>query len=63
MPSEVHTLLLQAARSQGYLMASYHTDLSQANREAPTLAFTSARGEVNRINSTQAIVAQHVPQV
>ena len=35
----------------------------QANREAPTLVFTSARGEVARINSTRAMVSQHTPQV
>lgn len=35
----------------------------QANREAPTLVFASARGEVNRINTTQAMVAQHTPRV
>ncbi|GAX85472.1 hypothetical protein CEUSTIGMA_g12888.t1 [Chlamydomonas eustigma] len=34
----------------------------KANREAPTLVFTSARGEVGRINTTQAIVAQHTPE-
>ena len=35
---------------------------SQANREAPTLLFTSARGEVPRINTTAAIVAKHVAE-
>jgi hypothetical protein len=47
----VHSLLLSVACA-----------CVQANREAPTLVFTSARGEVGRISTTQAIVAQHTPE-
>ena len=34
----------------------------KANREAPTIVFTSAKGDVSRVSSTMAIVANHVPQ-
>jgi U3 small nucleolar RNA-associated protein 14 len=34
----------------------------KANREAPTVVFTTAKGDVARVNSTRAIVANHTPQ-
>lgn len=34
----------------------------QANREAPTVVFTSNRGEVGAISTTQAIASNHEAQ-
>mmetsp|Transcript_37964 Transcript_37964/g.96008 ORF Transcript_37964/g.96008 Transcript_37964/m.96008 type:complete len:1095 (-) Transcript_37964:202-3486(-) len=36
--------------------------LVKANREAPSLAFTAARDEVPRVNTTAALVAGHTPE-
>ncbi|KAL6752320.1 small-subunit processome [Haematococcus lacustris] len=60
------TIKERTERRAGYETTSKEVSkwqpLVKANREAPTLRFTAARDEVPHVNTTAALVAQHVPE-